>query len=50
MHTFGYWSTGISTLIDRFTMRPDELPGEFSQFGAGDDERDLCKLNKPTTC
>jgi hypothetical protein len=22
-------------------MRPDELPGELSQFGAGDDETDL---------
>jgi len=24
-------------------MRPDELPGELSQFGPGDDGTDLCK-------
>jgi len=49
IHTFGYLSTGISTLIVRLTMRPDELPGELSQFGAGDDETDLYKSkDKPT--
>jgi hypothetical protein len=26
-------------------MRPDELPGELSQFGAGDDETDLSDGN-----
>ena len=29
-------------------MRPEELPGEFSQFGAGDDETDRCKWNDET--
>lgn len=44
IHTLGKLSTGTSTLMVLFTMRPDELPWELSQFWADEG------CNKPDIC
>lgn len=37
IHTLGYTSTGMSTLIVFLTTRPDELPCGLSQLGVAED-------------